>query len=178
MVGGPGTAVGKSDPRSVSRGSSATEDVCGAGLGGFRLGRGGGSSGVGKTATGADGGAGSVRVGSVAGAHPAKPASSAAPAMRYRSTRGSQPIKRAALKRVTIVGRRMDIGRCSTCNGINRRTGDTMTLHRARAGLPRRWRGKMAPGVGFEPTTDRLTADCSTAELPRNGRAPFSASGL
>ena len=28
----------------------------------------------------------------------------------------------------------------------------------------------MAPGVGFEPTTDRLTADCSTAELPRNGR--------
>ena len=26
----------------------------------------------------------------------------------------------------------------------------------------------MAPGVGFEPTTDRLTVDCSTAELPRN----------
>ena len=24
----------------------------------------------------------------------------------------------------------------------------------------------MAPGVGFEPTTDRLTADCSTTELP------------
>ena len=23
------------------------------------------------------------------------------------------------------------------------------------------------PRVGFEPTTDRLTADCSTAELPR-----------
>ena len=29
--------------------------------------------------------------------------------------------------------------------------------------------GKMAPGVGFEPTTSRLTAGCSTAELPRNG---------
>lgn len=26
----------------------------------------------------------------------------------------------------------------------------------------------MAPSVGFEPTTDRLTADCSTAELTRN----------
>ncbi len=30
---------------------------------------------------------------------------------------------------------------------------------------------KMAPGVGFEPTTSRLTAGCSTAELPRNGFA-------
>jgi MFS family permease len=29
---------------------------------------------------------------------------------------------------------------------------------------------KLAPGLGFEPRTDRLTADCSTAELPRNGR--------
>ena len=27
---------------------------------------------------------------------------------------------------------------------------------------------EVAPGVGFEPTTDRLTVDCSTAELPRN----------
>ena len=26
----------------------------------------------------------------------------------------------------------------------------------------------MAPRAGFEPTTNRLTADCSTAELPRN----------
>ena len=25
----------------------------------------------------------------------------------------------------------------------------------------------MAPRVGFEPTTNRLTVDCSTAELPR-----------
>jgi hypothetical protein len=25
----------------------------------------------------------------------------------------------------------------------------------------------MAPRVGFEPTTDRLTVDCSTAELSR-----------
>jgi site-specific DNA recombinase len=29
-------------------------------------------------------------------------------------------------------------------------------------------RKEMAPRVGFEPTTDRLTVDCSTAELPRN----------
>ena len=27
--------------------------------------------------------------------------------------------------------------------------------------------GRMAPRVGFEPTTNRLTAGCSTAELPR-----------
>ncbi|CDI40632.1 conserved protein of unknown function [Tepidanaerobacter acetatoxydans Re1] len=27
----------------------------------------------------------------------------------------------------------------------------------------------MAPRVGFEPTTLRLTAECSTAELSRNG---------
>ena len=26
----------------------------------------------------------------------------------------------------------------------------------------------MAPRDGFEPPTDRLTADCSTAELPRS----------
>ena len=28
----------------------------------------------------------------------------------------------------------------------------------------------MAPQVGFEPTTDRLTADCSTTELLRNSK--------
>ena len=28
----------------------------------------------------------------------------------------------------------------------------------------------LAPRVGFEPTTSRLTAGCSTAELPRNSR--------
>ena len=27
---------------------------------------------------------------------------------------------------------------------------------------------QLAPAVGFEPTTNRLTADCSTAELSRN----------
>lgn len=27
----------------------------------------------------------------------------------------------------------------------------------------------MAPGVGLEPTTNRLTADCSTIELPWSG---------
>jgi site-specific DNA recombinase len=32
--------------------------------------------------------------------------------------------------------------------------------------------GGMAPQVGFEPTTLRLTAGCSTAELLRNGRGP------
>ena len=32
----------------------------------------------------------------------------------------------------------------------------------------------MAPTAGFEPTTDRLTADCSTAELCRNLHAPLS----
>src|SRR5690606_33519673 len=30
----------------------------------------------------------------------------------------------------------------------------------------------MAPRVGFEPTTVRLTVGCSTAELPRNIREP------
>ncbi len=29
------------------------------------------------------------------------------------------------------------------------------------------FRSELAPRVGFEPTTNRLTADCSTAELPR-----------
>src|SRR5262245_26242126 len=34
------------------------------------------------------------------------------------------------------------------------------------------WEG-VAPRVGFEPTTSRLTAGCSTTELPRNsGYAP------
>lgn len=33
----------------------------------------------------------------------------------------------------------------------------------------------MAPRVGFEPTTNALTAHCSTAELPRNGDRLFKA---
>src|SRR4051812_21363276 len=33
----------------------------------------------------------------------------------------------------------------------------------------------LAPRVGFEPTTSRLTAGCSTAELPRNGRKRITA---
>ena len=32
---------------------------------------------------------------------------------------------------------------------------------------------EMAPRVGLEPTTNRLTADCSTIELPRNTRGIF-----
>ena len=37
----------------------------------------------------------------------------------------------------------------------------------------------MAPKVGLEPTTDRLTADCSTIELlwMPNGRAIYKAFG-
>lgn len=46
-----------------------------------------------------------------------------------------------------------------------------MAQNAGRCGLhKRRAPPTMAPGVGFEPTTDRLTVDCSTAELPRNGR--------
>ena len=30
------------------------------------------------------------------------------------------------------------------------------------------YNGKLAGTAGFEPATDRLTADCSTTELPRN----------
>ena len=30
---------------------------------------------------------------------------------------------------------------------------------------------RLAPRVGFEPTTNRLTAGCSTTELPRNSLA-------
>lgn len=33
------------------------------------------------------------------------------------------------------------------------------------------WGNTLAPQVGFEPTTDRLTADCSTTELLRSIRA-------
>ena len=36
----------------------------------------------------------------------------------------------------------------------------------------------MAPQVGFEPTTDRLTADCSTTELLRNKKYKFIMVGL
>ena len=37
---------------------------------------------------------------------------------------------------------------------------------------------RLAPRVGFEPTTNRLTAGCSTAELPRNSRCLASAGPL
>ena len=36
----------------------------------------------------------------------------------------------------------------------------------------------MAPQVGFEPTTDRLTADSSTTELLRNNTYPNQAKNL
>jgi hypothetical protein len=36
----------------------------------------------------------------------------------------------------------------------------------------------MAPKVGLEPTTDRLTADCSTTELLRNKKYLFIMVGL
>ncbi len=32
----------------------------------------------------------------------------------------------------------------------------------------------MAPAVGLEPTTDRLTADCSTTELRWNNKIIFT----
>ena len=37
---------------------------------------------------------------------------------------------------------------------------------------------RMAPRVGFEPTTSRLTAGCSTTELPRNIGAPLGGTSL
>jgi hypothetical protein len=41
-----------------------------------------------------------------------------------------------------------------------------------------KYKEKMAPRAGFEPATDRLTADCSTAELPRNKTAGSLSSNL
>ena len=35
----------------------------------------------------------------------------------------------------------------------------------------------LAPGVGFEPTTNRLTADRSTTELPRNNKFRLKCGG-
>ncbi len=32
----------------------------------------------------------------------------------------------------------------------------------------------LALAVGLEPTTDRLTADCSTTELRQNGETPYT----
>ena len=42
-----------------------------------------------------------------------------------------------------------------------------------RAGNPLK---SLAPRVGFEPTTSRLTAGCSTAELPRNNQGSWQGS--
>src|SRR3954465_14911216 len=38
-------------------------------------------------------------------------------------------------------------------------------------------RRHLAPRAGFEPATNRLTAGCSTTELPGNGAAPAAAAG-
>src|SRR6266498_3632591 len=50
----------------------------------------------------------------------------------------------------------------------DRRFGRCKAFHRDSAERIRRTclTFKMAPGVGFEPTTNRLTADRSTTELP------------
>src|SRR5690554_2309996 len=49
-------------------------------------------------------------------------------------------------------------------SGGGRRTHDLTGMNRTLSPAELR-RHKMAPQVGFEPTTDRLTADCSTTEL-------------
>jgi hypothetical protein len=41
------------------------------------------------------------------------------------------------------------------------------------------WRiWQVAPRAGFEPATNRLTAGCSTTELPGNGACAVIADGL
>ena len=48
-------------------------------------------------------------------------------------------------------------------------TGFEPVLPPWKGGVLTAWpRGQMAPQVGFEPTTARLTAECSTTELLRN----------
>ena len=49
-------------------------------------------------------------------------------------------------------------------------SGSNQLLKSKQKNLPKKGRFSLflAPRVGFEPTTNRLTADCSTAELSRN----------
>ncbi len=50
---------------------------------------------------------------------------------------------------------------------------------RGESNQPENEKRRMAPRVGFEPTTNRLTAGCSTTELPRNSScAPRRGAGL
>ncbi len=56
--------------------------------------------------------------------------------------------------------------------GIDCRIRKILRLARKRKAESRQTltRKRVAPRVGFEPTTNRLTAGCSTTELPRNSR--------
>ena len=58
-----------------------------------------------------------------------------------------------------LIKKNIDINRISNYNIILRQLISRFKLNKEFDYL--------APRVGFEPTTDRLTADCSTTELPR-----------
>src|SRR3954465_2089377 len=47
----------------------------------------------------------------------------------------------------------------------------------SRGCLGPKWVENLAPRAGFEPATNRLTAGCSTTELPGNTEAPAAAAG-
>ena len=50
-------------------------------------------------------------------------------------------------------------------SGGGDRTHDLTGMNRTLSPAELRRHNNLAPQVGFEPTTDRLTADCSTTEL-------------
>ena len=76
--------------------------------------------------------------------------------------------------------------RCTFTTWIRRRSGSRLAGHVLVYGVPARrgcemhppvrelscGRGGEAPGVGFEPTTTRLTVECSAVELPRIVASP------
>jgi hypothetical protein len=65
--------------------------------------------------------------------------------------------------RRTIAARSQRRGGPHSCAGLGR-----SNVHRPKRPVCNDFSETVAPRAGFEPATDRLTADCSTAELPGN----------
>ena len=87
----------------------------------------------------------------------------------FFSWRFAIPVSCNAARRGTAEGIASRVALYDNCGIIEMNSAQNTKRTRFEHLCPRRVRTiKMAPRVGFEPTTLRLTAGCSAVELPRN----------
>src|SRR5262245_24625926 len=101
-----------------------------------------------------------------------RPQKAARPMVYNPFSRLDPPIGSDLVKTVRPFGRTVEpAAGCSFYpSSMNIELLQSVRIDRDQPGSHARARSKLAPRVGFEPTTNRLTAGCSTAELPGSKR--------